>query len=115
MCGSCARLVVAPRPRVPVPVQGSRPPVAVPGARPTPQPDPQPVAVPVASQTQTAPVPATPAADAGANNVSPWVRNRTGDGDASNAGETTVSIELGASHDGGLLKRGVHAEVEHAD
>jgi hypothetical protein len=30
MCGICARMVVAPRPRVPVPVQAGRPPVAVP-------------------------------------------------------------------------------------
>ncbi len=112
MCGSCARLVVAPRPRVPVPVQGSRPPVAVPVARPTQQPTPPPLAVPVNGQAQTTPMPATPAADAGASSVSPWVRNRT---DAVDTGEATVSIELGALHDGGLLKRGVHAEVEHDD
>jgi hypothetical protein len=46
MCGMCARMVVAPRPRVPVRVQGTRPPVAVPVARPVGQPPvPQPALV----------------------------------------------------------------------
>ncbi len=108
MCGSCARMVVAPRPRVPVPVQGSRPPVAVPVAKPEQQPAPNPVAVPVAPPA-TAPTPAAPAAQAAELPVSPWVRNRTG----ASEGEGHVTIELGSSHDGGLLKRGVHTEIEH--
>ena len=37
MCGSCARMVVTPRPRVSVPVQPARTPVAVPVFRPVPQ------------------------------------------------------------------------------
>ncbi|MEX1334530.1 MAG: hypothetical protein AB1Z66_04450 [Candidatus Limnocylindrales bacterium] len=112
MCGSCARMVVAPRPRVPVPVQGNRPPVAVPVARPDQQPLPQPMAAPVTqpvvAQGPTAPAPAAPAAQPGTPFVSPWVRNRTSAGEP----DGTISIELGSTHDGGLLKRGVHTEVE---
>lgn len=108
MCGSCARLVVAPRPRVPVPVQGSRPPVAVPVARPDQQPAAPPVPVPVA-QPATAPTPVSPSAQPGEATVSPWVRNRTG----ADQDEGTISVELGATHDSGLLKRGVHTEIEH--
>ena len=74
MCGSCARLVVAPRPRVSMPVQSSRPSVAVPVARPVTQP------VPVATPAPSAPMPAAPAPQAGPPAVSPWVRNRTGAG-----------------------------------
>ena len=110
MCGSCARMVVAPRPRVPVPVQGSRPPVAVPVARPGQQPGQPPVAVPVAQPVaaQTAPTPTLPEAKPGESSVSPWVRNRTGAGEAE-----TVTVDLGSTHDSGLLKRGVHTEIEH--
>jgi len=43
-----------------------------------------------------------------APSVSPWVRNRTDAGDS----DGTISIELGGTHDGGLLKRGVHAQLE---
>jgi hypothetical protein len=110
MCGSCARLVVAPRPRVPVPVQGSRPPVAVPVARPSGQPAPGPAGIPVAqpvvAQPATAPGPAMPSA-AAASSVSPWVRNRTEAGE-----DDKVSIDIGGTHDGGLLGRGVHSEIE---
>jgi hypothetical protein len=110
MCGSCARLVVAPRPRIPVPVRGSRPPVAVPVAHPAQRPAPQhvavPVAQPVAAHPATAPAPALPSPQA-AVPVSPWVRDRTESGET-----TTVNIELGSSHDGGLLQRGVHTEIE---
>ena len=108
MCGSCARMVVAPRPRVPVPVQGSRPPVAVPVAQPGKQPVAVPVAQPVTSKASTAPTPAAPDAQNGDQSVSPWVRNRTGANDTD-----TITVELGATHDGGLLKRGVHTEIEH--
>jgi hypothetical protein len=110
MCGSCARMVVAPRPRVPVPVQGSRPPVAVPvqpGRQPAPQPVPVPVAQPAANPT--APAAAAPAAQPGTPSVSPWVANRTVAGGI----DGTITVELGATHDGGLLKRGVHTEIEH--
>ncbi len=113
MCGSCARLVVAPRPRVPVPVQGSRPPVAVPVARPSQQPAPQPAAVPAAQPVAAQPAPASPPPDPGAAAapaVSPWVRNRTDGADASG---DTVSVDLASTHDSGLLKRGVHTEIEH--
>ncbi len=49
MCGMCARLVVAPRPRVPVPVHPLRPAVAVPVAGPMGQPLPGGVPVSAAS------------------------------------------------------------------
>jgi hypothetical protein len=119
MCGSCARMVVAPRPRVPVPVQSGRPPVAVPVAHPTNQPVAVQVAVPVAQPVAataptpavaaTAPTPASPTSEAATKPVSPWVRNRT---DAGDAVEDTVSVEFGATHDSGLLDRGVHSEIE---
>ena len=111
MCGSCARMVVAPRPRVPVPVQGSRPPVAVPVVRPNQQPAPRPVAAPVIQPVaaQTASASSAPSSPEAAPSVSPWVRSRTDAGDASDG---SISIELGSTHDGGLLKRGVHTEVE---
>jgi hypothetical protein len=99
MCGMCARLVVAPRPRVPVPVQSSRPPVAVPVTRPYPAPAPNPAPVPVAPVTAQAPIPT----------VSPWVRDRTV---APPAPEGMISVEFNGAHDTGLLQRGVHAETE---
>ena len=112
MCGSCARMVVAPRPRVPVPVQGSRPPVAVPVAQPVPgqpvpgqPPAPVPAGQPAASATAPAPV----APQQNQPSVSPWVRNRT---DASGVDEETQTIDIGARHDSGLLQRGVHAQIE---
>jgi hypothetical protein len=109
MCGSCARLVVAPRPRVPVPVQGSRPPVAVPVARPAAgQPTPAvPVAQPVPAGAAAAPPPAPQAA---ASPTSPWVAQRS-EGDAPDQTQAQA-IELGVSHDGGLLNRGVHTEID---
>jgi|GEM_PF-5971371 len=112
MCGMCARMVVAPRPRVPVPVGVGRPPVAVPVARPagqpaSPVPATQPVAVPVATAAPTAPVPVAPTAVAGAEATSPWVRNRT----AADDGSDSVTVEIGSTHDSGLLKRGVHTEI----
>jgi hypothetical protein len=113
MCGSCARMVVAPRPRVPVPVQGNRPPVAVPVARPDQRPAPRPVtmpvAQPVAAQAQTVPVPAMPDPQAATAPISPWVRNRT----SAREFEATGEAEFGSAHDSGLLQRGIHADVEH--
>jgi hypothetical protein len=108
MCGMCARLVVAPRPRVPVPVQAPRPPVAVPVAQPGNAPAPRPVPVPVAqpAQAPTAPAPAVPEAQTREPVVSPWVRNRTRSAkmpDPNNVGF--------ASHDSGLLQRGVHGQL----
>ena len=88
--------------------QGSRPPVAVPVARPDQKPAPPPVPVPVA-RPATAPTPASPSAQPSEASVSPWVRNRTG----ADQDEGTISVELGATHDSGLLKRGVHTEIEH--
>ena len=91
MCGMCARLVVAPRPRVPIPVAGSRPPVAVPVARPTtpPQGQPIPVALPAAASAAPAAASAAPAAASGSEDT-----------------------EISGSHDGGLMTRGVHAELD---
>lgn len=114
MCGSCARLVVAPRPRVPVPVQVSRPPVAVPVARPAAvpvqrslvAPPTQPVAAPAAAPTT--PMPTPPVAQSADPATSPWVRDRTG----AEQGPDSMTIELGARHDSGLLERGVHTHLE---
>jgi hypothetical protein len=107
MCGSCARMVVAPRPRVPMPVQVSRPAVPVPVARPAmPRPAaavPQPVATAVAT-TPTSAVPGVRVAPS----VSPWVRERT----ASAEPDGFISIDLRARHETGLLQRGVHTELE---
>ncbi len=98
MCGMCARLVVAPRPRVPVSVQTNRPPVAVPVARPAPvTSQPVPAARPVAA-------PVMPAAA-----TSPWVRQRSG-GEENVGG--SMSIELGSGHDRGLQSRGIHTEPQ---
>jgi hypothetical protein len=100
MCGMCARMVVAPRPRVSVPVQPNRPPVPVPVARPAPV---RAQAVPVpAPGVPAMPTPATVAA------TSPWVRQRAG-GDMQQANEG-LTVELGSSHDGGLLERGIRTE-----
>ncbi len=109
MCGSCARMVVAPRPRVPVAVRPGRPPVAVPVARPV-QPGPVPVSVAqaVPPPPPTAPMPMAPATQGATPSTSPWVRNRTGAGEAAD----TVSIELGTRHDSGLMQRGVHTELQ---
>jgi hypothetical protein len=99
MCGMCARMVVAPRPRVSVPVQPNRPPVAVPVARPAPVwTHPVPVPAPV--------VPAMPTSTAAA--TSPWVRQRAGG--AMEQASDSITVELGSSHDGGLLERGIRTE-----
>ena len=99
MCGMCARMVVAPRPRVPVSVQTNRPPVTVPVARPAP----------VDAQAYAAAQPAVAqAAAAPAVATSPWVRQRAA---VDERPSDTMSIEFGARHDAGLLQRGIHAEV----
>ena len=119
MCGMCARMVVAPRPRVPVPVHPLRPAVAVPVARSGVQPVPAAIAVtprtavtPAATRTpHTAPVaheaPASQGPASGAA-TSPWVRRASGD-----AGPAETVLATDGSHDGGLMARGVHAEAEH--
>ncbi len=115
MCGSCARMVVAPRPRVPVPVQTPRPPVPVPVARPVRQPgQPVPVTQPVGVPTAVVPAMAPPvptavppAAQPSPEATSPWVRNRTVAVEVPEG----MSIEIGSTHDGGLLNRGVRIEV----
>ncbi len=108
MCGMCARMVVAPRPRVPVPVSGSRPPVAVPVTRPAATPtQPVPVVRPTATPAQPVPVGAVPQGSRAT--TSPWVQQH------SNTDEATgdrMTVELGGNHDAGLLKRGVHAEYD---
>ena len=113
MCGMCARMVVAPRPRVPVPVQPYRPAVAVPVAPGMTAPRPAPVSV--APRSATSPVasgpgaPVAPVAAASmppaAATTSPWVRRYAG-GDESPA----PSVSLPTSHDSGLLARGVHLD-----
>jgi hypothetical protein len=119
MCGMCARMVVAPRPRAPIPVQSSRPPVAVPV-----QPGRPPAAVPVspggAPSAPAGVVPLMTAAPAimppgsvsGApmgqpqpQPMSPWVRQRSGIEEPA-----VVSVELGSRHETGLLDRGVYTE-----
>jgi hypothetical protein len=96
MCGMCARMVVAPRPRVPVPVHPVRPAVAVPVTGHIGQP--MPAAVdPAAHPGVPAPVSAA--------TTSPWVRRASGAAPAEGP-------MPGPSHDSGLLSRGVHAEAE---
>jgi hypothetical protein len=129
MCGMCARMVVAPRPRVPLPIQPFRPAVAMPVA-PTPaQPVPSPahVAPPSAMAPPSGPRPAGPGVSMGPTGVpvgpagvppqpagvppqpaagaptSPWVRQRIGDPQPQ-----ALGLPLPSSHDGGLMVRGVH-------
>lgn len=114
MCGMCARMVVAPRPRAPIPVASGRGPVAVPVRRDRP-----PVSVPVVPAASVAIPPAVaprasvaPVAAAGPVNVaaapsSPWVKQRSGIEEPQ-----VLSVELGAGHDGGLLDRGVRSELD---
>jgi hypothetical protein len=105
MCGSCARMVVAPRPRVPVPVQSSRPQVAVPVARGVAQPAATPQPVPAAAPAAP---PATPAFQANGSATSPWVQRRTHGAKP----PEPQRVELVYRHDSGLMQRGVHTEIE---
>jgi len=122
MCGMCARMVVAPRPRVPVPVQSVRPAVAVPvtgGAMPGPAPVAAPVGVaPRSVAGAAAPSQVTPGTPAGAPPAgpqaqptgaatSPWVRRATGD-----PAPQQAAMPMTSDHDSGLLSRGVHMENE---
>jgi hypothetical protein len=97
MCGMCARKVVAPRPRIGVPVTTSRPAVAVPVAKrpsfatmtvsaPAPVASGRPAAGPVPPPAPRPPVNGQAAA------TSPWVRR--------------------AHAEPGLMARGVHTEAE---
>jgi hypothetical protein len=131
MCGMCARMIVAPRPRVPVPVQPARAPVAVPVARPadvgvsaaaaSPQrpvaPPPQPaVPAPVSpappaqglANSPAAPQPAStqPAIIAQGPAIPPWIRRARHLPD----NEAPAPPDMTARHDGGLIARGVHTE-----
>jgi hypothetical protein len=100
MCGMCARMVVAPRPRVPVPVQPARP-VPVPVARGAGQ---APlVPAPYAQVPTGGAVPNAPGAAA----VSPWVRRAAGD-----AQPPVAPPGRPDSQENGLLSRGVHADIE---
>lgn len=132
MCGMCARMVVAPRPRVPVPVQAARPPVAVPVARGGAPSMPAPVPVtPRASTAPAIPASVSPAANpagpianpagpianpagpatgqhGGGMPSSPWVRRAAGEQEPA----APVARPLASSHDGGLLARGIHTDIE---
>jgi hypothetical protein len=130
MCGMCARMVVAPRPRVPIPVQPGKRPVPVPVASaPQPVPAPAMAAPRVAPALAAAPVPgnaapaqvaaaqpqavaaaqpqAVAAAQPQAVPTSPWVKRRSDTEEAEAA-----TLELASSHDSGLLQRGVRTESE---
>jgi hypothetical protein len=134
MCGMCARMVVAPRPRVPIPIQPGRPPVALPiapgtlpapvapgagppmtvGAMPAPVPaGATPIAVPpgVALPSGAPPLqaPTNAPAAAPAHTPSPWVRRRSG---VEEPEPMTITVDLAARHDSGLLERGVHADLD---
>ena len=114
MCGMCARMVVAPRPRVPMPVQPGRAPVAVPVAPAAPVPVPvsvAPAAVPMPAGIAPAGAPGAggPAPVAGGQPTaptSPWVKQRSGIEEP-----TTITVDLAGKHDSGLLDRGVRTEV----
>jgi len=106
MCGICARMVVAPRPRVPVPVQMTHPPVAVP-IGPAQERTPMPILV--AQPAGAAPTPVAPFAGPPEATTSPWVRNRTSAAEKTPAPPT---VDIAARHDSGLLQRGVHTTIE---
>jgi hypothetical protein len=116
MCGICARMVVAPRPRVPVPVQPYRPAIAVPVASGAAAPQSAPVSA--APRPATTPMPApqlargvpvaqpvAPTPQPVASATSPWVQRNAGD---TKSPAPTASLPV--SHDSGLLARGVHLD-----
>jgi hypothetical protein len=115
MCGMCARMVVAPRPRVPVLVQPVRPAVAVPvtggAAQPVPAASTRPVNVPPRAVKAKAPA-SIPVAmsqpQAASASTSPWVRRATGEMEPRQGTATTLT----GSHDNGLLARVIHSETE---
>ena len=122
MCGMCARMVVAPRPRVPVPVQAGKPVVAVPVRPDVPRPAPAPVGVapraavsasaeakpsidtvPAANGSgptrQEAPDVSESAPDAESAPMSPWVHGVDG-----------IDTSPRGTPNSGLLRRGIHTE-----
>lgn len=110
MCGMCARMVVAPRPRAPIPVQSGRPPVALPvspGAG-----VPFPISTATAMTVPPVPAPVNGSAPAAAPApvmvASPWVRQRSGLEEE----PETISVDLAAKHDSGLFDRGVRADFK---
>jgi hypothetical protein len=117
MCGMCARMVVAPRPRVPVPVQPFRPAVAMPVRPGAAVPLPSPVSVAPRSATpppspvaRLAPGPAhaqpvAPTPQPAGVATSPWVQRHAGGTEP-----PAPSVSLPVSHDSGLLARGVHLD-----
>jgi hypothetical protein len=99
MCGMCARMVVAPRPRVPVPVGVVRP-VAVPVVRGGVPAQVGPGNPAMAAQTRgAAPIEASVV-------VSPWVRRAAG------TPEPVAQPVLPDGDEGGLLARGISTEGE---
>jgi hypothetical protein len=121
MCGMCARMVVAPRPRVPVPVpvQPDRPRVAIPVTPGSPGGVPFGAPAAVAAGTPGAPagqpastIPGAAAAPPQPAATSPWVRQRTAAVEGGEAPPPTVAIDMSATHDGGLLARGVRVDTE---
>jgi hypothetical protein len=57
---------------------------------------------PPAAPTNGAPTNGTP--------TSPWVRQRAGIDEG--APDLDMTVELGSRHDGGLIKRGVHTDID---
>ena len=113
MCGMCARMVVAPRPRVPIPIQPGRPPVALPIAPGT---LPAPVA-PGAGPPMTAG--AMPSARAGRRNTDrratrsrPAVRRAATPGTRERPGRCAGphAITMGATS---IRRRGARAQDHH--
>ena len=111
MCGMCARMVVAPRPRVPVAVNPARPVVPVPVAPgsvpPRAAPPPLPAPAPVTPRASVAPAVPINAATPAAAPASPWVKRAAGAQEA-----PPPAAPRASSHDGGLLARGIHADIE---
>jgi hypothetical protein len=107
MCGICARMVVAPRPRVPIAVNPARPVVpvpVVPGSVP-----PRPVAAPVPVVPRASVMPGAPAGTPPMGMPpSPRVQQAPG------APQTSppTNVPRASSPDAGPLARGVRADAE---